>query len=313
MSLKKLTIDLDEYMGGVAIWPAYPAIFSNVTVEDDPNVIPGIHVHARYRKGGKKVIDDTFDLVNIESKSVGKNESVSLSYSSVQTFLIANLLGKEITSVKCENCKSIIENNVYQIVGENEGDCNECGHHFNIDNNYYSTRLKVLFKKFTSMDEYPALKIKTHTLNLNLDKYCGGVSLMTCCRAIIWTGEAVEEDGIHVHGYDSERIRFDSTVGKVLVNESEILPEHMKILSVQKFLGLQVETTYCDTCTMPHFDQNENAFKPTSSKYCAVCKSKSNTELVISNPIIDILSKLNNLTNSRLPAMNLLNLKAKSL
>ena len=291
MSVKELTLNLEDYIGGVAIWPAYPAIFSTVKFEDDPNLKPGIHVHARHSKGGRKVIDDTFDLVKIES--IEQDKSISLDYSSAKTFLIANLLGKKISSIKCDSCKSTIENNISQVVGENEGECIQCGYSFNISNDIYSTELKEVFKSLTSLNDYPDLKMKTRTLNLNLDKYPGGISLMTCCRAIIWTGEAIEEDGIHGHGYDNERIRFDSTVGKVVINGLEILSEHMKMLSVQRFLELRVETTYCDVCGNPHFDKNENALKPSSKKQCTLCRSSTTTHLVISNPMIDILSKLN--------------------
>ncbi|WJV54033.1 hypothetical protein PCO85_00625 [Prodigiosinella aquatilis] len=293
MSVKELDLEFSEYTGGIAIWPAYPAVFSTVKVENDPNLKPGIHVHARYKKGGMKIIDDTFDRVNIKSLEQGNNQSFSLDYSMAKNFLVANLLGKKISSVKCQNCGSTIENELPHIVGENKGECHHCNSTYRISNEIFSTRLKDVFTSITALTEYPPLKLKTHVLNLDLDKYCGGVSLMTCCRAIVWTGGSIEEDGIHVHGYDNTRIRFDSTVGRIVIGEMEILPEYMKMLSIQNYLKLRIETTYCNVCGTPHFDKYEDALEPTSVKHCEVCKTKSNTKYVISNPIIDVLSKLN--------------------
>ena len=51
-----LTLDLDEYPGGVALWGAVPPIYDTTRLPLDF----GIHVHARCESDGEKAIDGTY-------------------------------------------------------------------------------------------------------------------------------------------------------------------------------------------------------------------------------------------------------------
>ena len=62
-----LSLNPEDYPGGIAIWGALPAVLNTSTYPDDYN---GVHVHARINIDGTKDIDRTFDIVRITAQSV---------------------------------------------------------------------------------------------------------------------------------------------------------------------------------------------------------------------------------------------------
>jgi hypothetical protein len=65
--LRILYLNPEDYPGGIAIWGALPAVFNTSACPEEHN---GVHVHARVSVGGPKHIDETFDIVRVQSQGV---------------------------------------------------------------------------------------------------------------------------------------------------------------------------------------------------------------------------------------------------
>src|SRR5947207_2003358 len=68
-----LKLDPNKYPGGVGIWGAVPAIY-------DTTQLPmefGVHVHARRKEAGKKLIDATYRSVQLAMPKTDKHIEIS--------------------------------------------------------------------------------------------------------------------------------------------------------------------------------------------------------------------------------------------
>src|SRR5205809_1231791 len=61
-----LTLDLNKYLGGVALWGAVPAVYDTTRLPMDR----GIHVHARPTPGSEKEMDFTYRAVRLIGKGL---------------------------------------------------------------------------------------------------------------------------------------------------------------------------------------------------------------------------------------------------
>ena len=57
----RLNLDTSKYPSGIAIWGAVPPVYDTTSLPPDR----GVHVHARSKKGGAKVIDSTYRSVSL--------------------------------------------------------------------------------------------------------------------------------------------------------------------------------------------------------------------------------------------------------
>lgn len=81
-------VDLDSFPGGVAIWYLLPEVLSTVkedsAASQNDNVtghsVYAVHVHAREKKFGRKLIDDSFSAVTIRGKGLASPLMITTEY-----------------------------------------------------------------------------------------------------------------------------------------------------------------------------------------------------------------------------------------
>jgi hypothetical protein len=97
--VKTLNLDILKYPV-YACWVTIPALFSSIVDFEDPNNEAGIHVHARIVPHTTKVIDDTFQLVNITLA----NQTIEITLESCIAYLLANMVNNTLEALHCPNC-----------------------------------------------------------------------------------------------------------------------------------------------------------------------------------------------------------------
>jgi len=202
--MKKLVLDT-EINRIYACWVAIPALFSTVQDFDDPNQVPGIHVHARTRVNQPKIVDDTFDLVEVKYES----QTYRLTYSNCVDYLIATILKNEIDSLVCPAClQRHHDEDKYAVIPHKLHSCEHCGANFLSEFYCVSNNIKHIRRSMGCLDS----ETVPQTNHLALDqKDFSGVAILACGPAIVWSSSIPEEDGVHVHAYKDGQISFDST------------------------------------------------------------------------------------------------------
>jgi len=90
------TLDLDKYLGGVALWGAVPAVYDTTRLEMDR----GIHAHARPTLESKKEIDLTFRAVRLVGKRL-PTEGVLVTETDAIYYMVSSIFGFPMLFVTC--------------------------------------------------------------------------------------------------------------------------------------------------------------------------------------------------------------------
>lgn len=295
-----LTLELDHYTGGVAIWGALPAVFDNTNEGFDR----GVHVHARYDHSRKKAIDQTFTIVQIHSNK----KSFIITESAAVSFTMSSIFDIRMVELICPICNtSHLDTGFDAVIPHQTHQCHTCGYIMLSDLPVVSNHLITLKRAIGDENVKRESVQPDRSIILDPLKFPGGFQIWGSNPSIVWTAKRLEESAIHVHAmsHDGQRV-VDNTYSHVEVEGEQLDIEMIRVLQIQQALEtLPISSVRCPICDAPQFDEQLNAVIPRSERTCQRCCNKFNSELVVSNPAFSQLKQLRKKLFSAYPMSNL--------
>lgn len=290
-----LVLDIANYRGGVALWGAVPPVYDTTRQPLDR----GIHVHARKEIGSPKEIDASFRCVSLfDSRDV--NKQAEIAELDAIYYMVSSIFGFSMSQVECARCGlPHLDKDWFSLHPHKRHLCAGCGQYFSDSKVGIGNPLigaQILFDILPR----PTLLSKK-TLQINQRDFLGGIQIWGSNSSIFWTGDQPEEEGIHVHVYDrnGKDVIHDDTYEQVIIDGTSLDPSMVRTLMAQRSLPHICErliSMECPICKLAHFDSKHAGFSTKKVFQCLGCgtefPSKGKLRNVISNPLIDILSKL---------------------
>lgn len=298
-----LTLDLDQFRGGVALWGAVPPVYDTTRLPLDR----GIHVHAREVPGGEKVHDTTFRAVKVTG---GKLPAGSLTIYELDAvyYMVSSVFGFGVHFIECSLCGyPHLDKDWFSVHPHRRHLCAGCGHHFRDTATGIGNPIAELQRAtgLATREPVPAGR----TLNISQSDYPGGMQIWGSNPAIIWSAAKAEEAGIHVHAFkgDSDRPEIDDTFSTVTIDGVTLDAAMVRTLMAQNGLphiAGRVFSMRCVDCNRPAFDADEAAFTPEVGRRCSKCggslRGSGRLRKAIANPLVEVLERLS-LKASRSP------------
>jgi hypothetical protein len=291
---RRISLDLEDYPGGVAAWGALPAVFDNHSQEYDR----GVHIHARCKDSGKKYIDQSFQEIEIR----WNNKSIILTEANAVCFTMSSIFNIEIQSHSCKHCGiALLDQGLAAVKASYDHYCSFCGQ-------LTTTNVRCVVNPIMAFKEYmgdflvqrPSI-LPSRRIHLSKDNFPGGFQIWGSNPSIIWTAKRNEESAIHVHAYNQDNRRIiDNTYSEVWVDTQLLDINMVRVLQIQKSLPAllpYLTTIQCPNCAMYHFDRELHAVVPHQKHQCESCYHEFVTSLAISNPAFAILESLNQTIN----------------
>ncbi len=290
-----LTLDLDEYAGGIALWGASPAIYDTTTL----SLERGIHVHARPEADAAKEIDASFAAVRIVGSTVPEG-GILISEADAVHFMTSSVFGVKMSHIVCAHCGlPHLDADFFSTHAHTRHLCCACGRYFkdqraSVGNPICGVRKACRVKA-------PRLKTAPEKLTIRQLDYPGGIQIWGSSPALLWTGRTSETKGIHVHAYktNGEHPDLDETYSSVTIDGVKLYPQMVRVLMAQRTLHSlrnRVTAIDCPKCSTPLFEDGTLAFTPQSTHTCAKCGArftpKGRFRKAIGNPLPAILRLL---------------------
>ncbi|KTD45549.1 hypothetical protein Lrub_2346 [Legionella rubrilucens] len=289
VSTTPLSINLDEYPGGVAAWGALPAVFDSYNQGFDR----GVHLHARLTDPGKKQIDQSFAEVEVG----WQDKRLLLTEESAVHFTLSSIFDFPILSLDCSHCgRELLDTGMAAVIPSFDHYCRYCGQLTQSEQRCAVNPI-LRFKQHLGDGQVkrPVI-IPSRQIILDADRYPGGFQIWGSNPSILWTAQRQEESAIHVHAYDHQGKRIvDNTYGDVWVMGQLLDIEMVRVLQIQQALpSLQgyLKSYHCPRCNHPHFDQALLAVIPHQEHACDQCQTVFSTPRAISNPALALLKQL---------------------
>lgn len=270
-----LSLDPKLYPGGVALWGSVPAVYDTASRPVDR----GIHVHARREGGRDKQIDLTYrklrlpvavDLLSDGWSEVDEIDAIN--------YMVSGVFGFETIPVSCGHCGfPHLDRDWFAVHAHRRHQCHGCGRQFSDSSHGIGNPLSGLRAR---MERKPRVSVAApRVVEVRQADYPGGLQIWGSNPAIVWTSEAPEEVGIHLHGFktDTEEMpELDDTYSKVFIDSVELDAAQVRIFMAQSampHLEGRVVSMNCRSCGEPHFDKGELAFTPHIDHVCMSCGS----------------------------------------
>ena len=290
-----LELNVDNFLGGIAIWGAVPPIYDSTKLPLDR----GIHVHARRTLGGKKEIDKTFRVVKLRGENISKN-GIVVSETDAIYFMVSTVFGIEMKHINCSYCGfSHLDKDWFSVHPHQRHLCSGCGKYFKDSVRAVGNPIRQVQADFGITPREP--KTSRKPLNLQQKDFPGGIQIWGSNPAIVWTSDNHEEEGIHIHAYNAvgDPPAHDDTYAAVTIDGLDLDPHIVRTLMAQNALPHiegRVMSLKCKTCHASEFDVGERAFTPSVNRTCSKChgdlERRGRLRKVIGNPLVDILDKL---------------------
>ena len=290
-----LSLDLEDYAGGVALWGAVPPVY-------DTSVQPldrGIHVHARRAPEGVKEVDRTYRAVRVRGRGA-PDEGILVTELDAIYYMVSSVFGYEMRQVICTYCEyPHLDRDWFSVHPHRSHLCAGCGRHFrdtatSVGNPICGLRTALSMRPQIS-------KPSRKKLNIRQEDYPGGLQIWGSNPAFIWTSRRSEEEGIHVHGFegDGPDPELDDTFGDVTIDGIRLDAVMVRTLMAQSALphiAGRVMPISCPSCDVPQFSIGDLAFTPTVDRRCENCDhqfaARGRLRKIIANPLPAILERL---------------------
>jgi hypothetical protein len=291
-----LTLDLDKYLGGVALWGAVPAVYDTTRQKMDR----GIHVHTRLTLECPKDTDWTYRAVRLVGRGLPE-EGVMISEIDAIYYMVSSIFGFPMIFVTCTHCGCPhLDKDWFSVHPHRRHLCASCGKHFydrmtGIGNPIIGVRdaLGVSEHKIV-----PAEK----TLDITQLEYPGGIQIWGSNPAFLWTQSKPEEEGIHVHAFRTDgqaEPTLDDTFREVTIDGIRLDPVMVRVLMAQNVMPSlegRVRSMNCANCGHPQSDAGDAAYVPSLTHTCSGCgrqfRTVGRTRNTVANPLPAILEVL---------------------
>jgi hypothetical protein len=290
-----LTLNLDDYPGGVALWGAVPAIYDTTSLPMDR----GIHVHTRRVTGASKEIDNTFRAVRLLGSPLPA-EGVLISEIDAIYYMVAIVLGFEMKSVLCTLCNyPHLDRDWFTIHPHRRHLCAGCGRHFRDTSVAVGNPICGIREAYSLKTLKP--KRAKASLNIRQRDYPGGIQIWGSNPAIVWTSDLPEDEGIHIHGYRSSNSEpdFDETFGSVCIDGVKLDPQMVRVYMAQTVLPHlkgRIASVSCPSCGRTQFRRGLAAVTPVVRQECDSCghqfAARRALRKCIANPMSTLLEAL---------------------
>ncbi len=290
-----LELDLNNYLGGVALWGAVPAVYDTTRLDMDR----GIHVHARPMLDSPKEMDFTKRAVRLLGKGLPDNGAVVSEIDAIY-YMISSVFRFSMCYVTCTHCGwPHLDKDWFSVHPHRRHLCAGCGKHFHdqvtgIGNPIMGIREACGFEEHRVA---PAEK----TLDIKQTDFPGGIQIWGSNPAFLWTSAKHEEEGIHVHTFLEGRAdpEIDDTFHEVTIDDIKLDPHMARVLMAQNAMPSlkgRVRSMDCPHCGQAGFDVGEAAYVPGPTHICSECGRKyptpGRTRNMVANPLPAILAEL---------------------
>lgn len=289
------TLDLDRYLGGVALWGAAPAVYDTTRLPVDR----GIHVHARPTPKSEKEIDLTYRAVRI----IGKDLPAGIVVNDVDAlyFMVSSVFGFSTSYVTCTHCGwAHLDKDWFSVHPHRKHLCAGCGKHFHDRVTGIGNPI-VRVREVCGMGKHKVVPAPK-TLDIKQSKYGGGIQIWGSNPAFLWTQHKAEEEGIHVHAFLDDcqtEPDIDDTFSEVVIDGIQLDPVMVRVLMAQNVMPSlrgRIRSMNCTTCGHSQFSAGEKAFIPSPKHTCSACGCQFSTRgrirNVVANPLLAILAEL---------------------
>lgn len=289
-----LTLNIDKYKGGIALWGAVPAVYDTTRLPMDR----GIHVHARVTADEKKEMDCTFRAVRIVSNRLPKN-GIYVSELDAIYYMVTSVFGYEMKHITCSYCGySHLDRDWFSVHPHRRHLCAGCGRHFR-------DTVTAIGNPIFGVRDVCGVRTKRprpskRKLDIKQADFPGGIQIWGSNPAFIWTSGRTEEEGIHVHAFrkNGNQPEVDETYTQVTIDAVNLDPAMVRILMAQMVLPSlknRVLPIDCPSCGEAQFGVGELAFTPIATHSCKRCghqfEAPGRLRKTIANPLPGILTR----------------------
>lgn len=290
------TLNPNQYPGGVGIWGAVPAIYDTTRLPLEH----GVHVHARQKPGGKKVIDDTYRSVKLTLPKVAGNRSfIEISELDAIYFMVGSVFGFEMRFVECTLCSfPHLDKDWFSVHAHRTHLCAGCGKLFRDEVRGIGNPAVKIRSAFNHVSR---LQPSLNQLNIKQSDFPGGIQIWGSNPALLWTANRDEEEGIHIHAFDEDEttLLIDDTFSQVTIDAIKLDPKLVRIMMAQTtlpYISGRVMDISCEECGTSHFDEGDLALTPHDDHCCSSCGSSirgsGRLRKTIGNPMYGVLAQL---------------------
>ncbi|MHC5540299.1 hypothetical protein ACYOEI_18925, partial [Singulisphaera rosea] len=290
-----LDLNLDKFLGGVALWGAVPAVYDTTRLDMDR----GIHVHARPKPGDKKEIDWTRRAVRLKGSRLPK-DGVLVNEIDAIYYMVSSVFGFQMSYVQCTHCGwAHLDKDFFSVHPHHRHLCADCGRHFRDSKDGIGNPIMGV-RQACGVGEHRTAPAKEN-LDIRQADYPGGIQIWGSNAAFIWTGDHEEAEGIHVHAYreGQSEPETDETYNEVIIDGVRLEAEMVRVLMAQNVMPSlkgRVRSANCPACKQPQFDRGEAAYTPSAARTCSSCghgfTAAGRLRNVIANPLPAILEGL---------------------
>lgn len=289
---EKLSIDTAMYPGGIALWAAVPPVYDTTTRAMDR----GIHVHARKKLSGDKVIDETYRHVDIFHEGnrypIGELDAIY--------FMVSTVFGFPVKSLLCDKCGySHLDKDWFAVHPHQVHLCAGCGRNFRDKQRAVGNPVGVV-REVTGLAP-PPCQSANRNIEINQKDFSGGLQIWASNPAILWSKNKVPEKGIHIHAFESESDKIpaiDDTYSRVIIDGHELNEMQVRTYmaqTVMPHIDGRVMYLQCQ-CGTELFCEGEDAYTPVVDRRCKNCdqvvRPSSRLRQVIANPVLRTLELL---------------------
>jgi hypothetical protein len=294
-AIEPVEIDVSSFQGGIGLWGAVPAVYDTTRLPLDK----GIHVHARRSSEDRKEIDATYPAVRLVGRALPR-EGLLITALDAIYYMVSSIFGFRMRLVRCAHCGSPhLDKDWFSVHPHQRHLCAKCGQTFRDDVKGVGNPIEGIRTAFGARRR--KARSPKRAVALRQGDYPGGIQIWGSNEALIWTGRADEEAGIHLHAFRTPKCEpdIDETYSSVTIDGVKLNAQMVRFLMAQNsmpHLWGRVQALCCGNCGIDAFDQGSSAYSPRALRACQRCgeavRSKGRIRNVIANPVVAKLEQL---------------------